>query len=635
MRPSDRRAVTARRLLTGLWTAAIAIIAATTFFTASEPYGRWWFYLLWLLIALSLAGVIVAAKMWRRPASMILHLALLIILAGGALTAAFGERGTVTLMPGQPAVDSFIVDGNDPRLRRLPIALSLDSFVVERHRGISTPRDYISYLNAGRVAVNRPLEIGAYRIYQSSFTSAGGSVLGIDHDPARGREMSYLGYILLGIGFIAILLNPKGRFRNIIRGLASAVLLSVTVPAASAAVREISESEAAALDTLQVYYQGRVAPFSTPAAELLKTMGCRASDSQRIAASIMLYPSDWGKVALLRVGSKELRERLGVNGDMIAPDDLYLPDGTYRPALMYGGTEKGLDRDILELDAALDAFRQAADGSLCSPLPPDTPRLSPLRVGLERFYIAIPMLRIAFMVILALALAAFLLQASGHHCRRLITGLTIASILWLSAIITLKWIITGAIPMASGGDALTLISLFLLIGATWLYLIRLETTGAVELVMAGFAALVAHLSTPVSDLTPSMPVLASPWLAIHVSLIMGSYALLSLTFAVSVVNIFKASERLSRLSVAILYPATALLAAGIFTGAVWAGDAWGRYWAWDPKETWALVTLMVYIIPLHIDMCPRHLAIFLSTAFLTVLMTYFGVNFLPSLHAYQ
>lgn len=635
MHPSDRRGVTARRLLTGLWAAAIAIIAATTFFTASEPYGRWWFYLLWILVALSLVGAIVATGMWRRPPSMILHLALLIILAGGALTAAFGERGTVTLMPGDYPVDRFVVDGDDPALRPLPTALSLDSFVIARHRGISAPRDYVSYLNAGRVSVNRPLEIGTYRIYQSSFTSSGGSVLGIDHDPARGRELSYLGYILLGIGFIAILLNPKGRFRRLIKTLTVAGVCCVTIPSAAAEVRGISESEAAALDTLQVYYQGRVAPFSTPAAELLRTMGCRASDPQRIAASIMLYPSDWGKVALLRVRSKELGERLGISGDMIAPDDLYLPDGTYRPALIYGGTEKGLDRDILELDAALDAFRRAADGSLCRPLAPGEPRLSPLRVSLERFYISIPMLRIAFMAILALAFASFLLQALGHPCRRIINSLLIAAILWMCAIITLKWIITGAVPMASGGDALTLISLLLLIGAAWLYHIRQETIGSIALIMAGFAALVAHLSTPVSDLIPSMPVLASPWLAIHVSLIMGAYALLSLTFAVSAVNIFKASGRLSRLSLAIIYPAAALLAAGIFTGAVWAGDAWGRYWAWDPKETWALVTLMVYVVPLHIDMRPRRLAVFLSIAFLTVLMTYFGVNFLPSLHAYQ
>ncbi len=566
---------------------------------------------------------------------MILHCSLLIILAGGALTSIFGERGSVTLMPGEPPARQFLVGGDEPFLRPLPVSLSLDSFVIDRHRGISTPRDYVSYLNAGRISVNHPLRIGAYRLYQSSFTPSGGTVIGVDHDPAHGRELSYLGYILLGIGFIALLVNPSGRFRRLLRGLGGGTLLVALTTQASAAPRGLSEADAAALDTLQVYYQGRVAPFSTPATELLRAMGSSASDPQRIAASIMLYPADWGKVPLLRVKSSELRERLGMEGEMIAPDDLYLPDGTYRPAIIYGGTEKGLDRDILDLDAALDAFRRAADGSLCSPLLPGEPRLSPLRVSAERFYISADMQRWTFMALLAIAILGIILNFAGHPCHRLILTLTVAALIWLAAMIILKWVITGALPLATGDDAMTLIALLLAAGAVWLYMIRCETIGGVSLLMAGFAALVARLSTPVSDLSPSMPVLSSPWLAIHVSLIMAAYALLTLSFAISLVNIFAASDRQARLSLVILYPATALLAAGIFTGAVWAGDAWGRYWAWDPKETWALITLMVYIIPLHVNMPPRRLAAFLLAAFLTVLMTYFGVNYLPSLHAYQ
>ena len=89
-----------------------------------------------------------------------------------------------------------------------------------------------------------------------------------------------------------------------------------------------------------------------------------------------------------------------------------------------------------------------------------------------------------------------------------------------------------------------------------------------------------------------------------------------------------------------LVPALVLLAAGIFTGAVWAGESWGRYWGWDPKETWALVTLMVYALPLHTASVPRLRSprtwhAYMLGAFLTVLMTYFGVNYwLTGLHSY-
>ena len=89
-----------------------------------------------------------------------------------------------------------------------------------------------------------------------------------------------------------------------------------------------------------------------------------------------------------------------------------------------------------------------------------------------------------------------------------------------------------------------------------------------------------------------------------------------------------------------LYPALMLLMAGIFIGAVWANVSWGRYWGWDPKEVWALITMLIYAAPLHSRSMPwfaRPMALhrYCILAFLTVLMTYFGVNFLlGGIHSY-
>jgi ABC-type transport system involved in cytochrome c biogenesis permease subunit len=83
-----------------------------------------------------------------------------------------------------------------------------------------------------------------------------------------------------------------------------------------------------------------------------------------------------------------------------------------------------------------------------------------------------------------------------------------------------------------------------------------------------------------------------------------------------------------------------LLAAGIFIGAVWANISWGNYWSWDPKEVWALITLLVYAIPLHKTVWkafrnPMFFHIYGILAFLSVLITYFGVNFLlGGMHSY-
>jgi ABC-type transport system involved in cytochrome c biogenesis permease subunit len=159
------------------------------------------------------------------------------------------------------------------------------------------------------------------------------------------------------------------------------------------------------------------------------------------------------------------------------------------------------------------------------------------------------------------------------------------------------------------------------------------------------------------QITHMMPVLNSPLLSLHVSIIMMSYALVSLTFICGIVAILlkgisklrgnreKTSiatqmESLAVLSRIFLYPALTTMGLGIFIGAIWANVSWGNYWSWDPKETWALITFMVYAVVVHTQSLPifrRPLAyhIYMVLAFLTILMTYFGVNyFLGGMHSY-
>ena len=100
------------------------------------------------------------------------------------------------------------------------------------------------------------------------------------------------------------------------------------------------------------------------------------------------------------------------------------------------------------------------------------------------------------------------------------------------------------------------------------------------------------------------------------------------------------SQQLTLLSQLFLYPAMTTLGLGIFIGAIWANISWGNYWSWDPKETWALITFMVYAVLLHPHSLPslqrpRIYHLYCLCAFLTLLMTYFGVNyFLGGMHSY-
>jgi len=128
-----------------------------------------------------------------------------------------------------------------------------------------------------------------------------------------------------------------------------------------------------------------------------------------------------------------------------------------------------------------------------------------------------------------------------------------------------------------------------------------------------------------------------------------SYALFSFIFVIGIValilhgkrseNISEQIGRLMIMSRLLLFPALLLLGTGIFIGAIWANLSWGRYWGWDPKEVWALITFMVYSAALHNNSVPafrkpKFFNWYLVLAFVTVIMTYFGVNWLGGMHSY-
>ena len=143
---------------------------------------------------------------------------------------------------------------------------------------------------------------------------------------------------------------------------------------------------------------------------------------------------------------------------------------------------------------------------------------------------------------------------------------------------------------------------------------------------------------------PRVPVLRSPLLWIHVGSMILCYTVFALVAVLGVIGLFQRKEsvrkRLQTISLIVLYPAVFLLAFGTFLGAVWANISWGSYWAWDPKETWALITLLVYSMALHggrlkVLQRPRVFHAYCIIAFLSVLITYFGVNLiLGDMHSY-
>lgn len=219
---------------------------------------------------------------------------------------------------------------------------------------------------------------------------------------------------------------------------------------------------------------------------------------------------------------------------------------------------------------------------------------------------------------------------------------------YLSAAICLRGYVSNHLPLSNGFETMQFMAWCTLL-LTFLLQRKFAMLLPFGFLLCGLTLMVSMLGESNPQITQLTPVLQSPLLSIHVVVIMIAYSLLAFIMLNGVTAVIlhqsqkeckEQIERLQIISQIILYPAIFLLAIGIFIGAVWANVSWGRYWGWDPKEVWALITMLVYALALH----PRSLPwfhrtmffhVFCITAFITVLITYFGVNFLlGGMHSY-
>lgn len=266
----------------------------------------------------------------------------------------------------------------------------------------------------------------------------------------------------------------------------------------------------------------------------------------------------------------------------------------------------------------------------------------------ERINNAFPFATILFMANLTLGFIALFYTIYRMTKKREIKALNIAlpillgvSFLALTFGLALRWIISGNVPMSNGYESMLTVAWFVMLISILMQL-RIRIVMVFGFLISGFFLLVSHINQMDPAIGQMMPVLNSPLLSIHVSIIMMSYALLSLTFICGIMGICLRShgEELQALSLIFLYPALTTMGFGIFIGAIWANVSWGNYWSWDSKETWALITFMIYAVVVHTQSLPifrKPLVyhIYITLAFLSIAMTYFGVNyFLTGMHSY-
>ena len=644
-----------------------------TTFVSDNIYGAWWFSALWAMLTIAGLAYLMKQRLYKRVAVMLLHLSFVVILAGALTTHLFARRGTVRLRTNIP--EMTFVD-KDNQVEHLPFTLTLKEFRVINYPGTDAPLDYQSVIQSGDeevlVSMNHIGNIDGYRLFQQSYdTDEEGVTLGISYDP-YGIAITYFGYLMLFLGIIATLLSRHTQMRSLYRKAMRPMVLLFTIHCSlftNAAPLPVVDADIAhRMGTIQVLYNNRICPLNTVATDFTMKVAGSASwkgySADEVFFSWMIYYMPWEE-ALLTNNPKQkgADERKAIvemfyNGQFtkIFPYRLdnvvnwYSPGGQVLPreipvkeqffvkqsmdflteAIVTGQRDRAF-----EIIAKIKLFQRDMIGDV---LP------SKSKTQAELFY---NMMRSQkWPVFLSLTLSLLFCIVMLFWRKRIIHSSLFAFSFILFTYITLslglRWWLGGHIPVSNGPETMLFMAWVMLL-LTILIQKKFPLILAFGPLISSFCLLVAMLGGGSSQLTPLMPVLQSPLLSIHVMTVMCAYALFALQMIIGIYSLFTihySLEKLTALSQLLLYPAVFLLTIGIFLGAVWANVSWGKYWSWDPKESWALITMMIYAIPLHkasfgIFRNPRFYHIYMVVAFLAVIITYFGVNYLlGGMHSY-
>lgn len=653
-----------KKTLFALYVLVIVCMAAATVvekysgtdFVRSNVYGAWWFSLLWAV--LTAAGVVYflrhRCKSWSGIA---LHLSFVVILAGAFVTHVSSERGTVHLRQGAYISTCVMYDRhNQPHDVQMPFQMRLDRFDVQYHEGTDAAEDYVSQFTiidhgkqySGKVSMNRIFRYGAMRFYQSSYDNDMlGASVSFNSDPI-GIPLTYTGYALLFFSLVYMLFDPHGAYRKLLRlshlkkGLMMMALL-FALGSGSAQAHVLPKESADRFGRLMVLHNSRICPLQTLAIDFTKNLYGKASYNgytpEQVLTGWMFYADDWMQEPMLRLKGAEMRDRLQL------PE--YVPVSQFFNSAMggytlgpyvqeyYGGNHDAFHSQVAAIDNKIQLIMELCSGSLLKLFPYTNKGKTTWFAPTDDLPNAMDREHQQFVRSICLLLGDCAL-ASDYTQMDAVVGKMLkyqqknggASMPSDRRVAAER--IYNRIPFAT-----ILFMLCLAMGIiSFLYaIIRMcrEDNGANNVG------------------TDADPVLNSPLLSVHVSIIMMGFAMLSFTFisgltAILLRLVSRTAQpkmvQLQQLSLVFLYPALAALGIGIFIGAIWANVSWGEYWGWDPKEVWALITFMIYAIPLHARSVaqlrrPTAFHLFMTLAFLTLVMTYFGVNyFLGGMHSY-
>ncbi len=561
---------------------------------------------------------------------------------------------------------------------------------------------------AAKIWMNHELHHRGYALFQSSYQQTGGreaTVLSVSKDP--GQLVVFVGYVTLVLGMLIVLFTRIGKAREraafeakvastgmslptVGRALVAGLGLGLGLLSPAAPARAEALPSPDVLRRLPVQNDGRVMPLDTLAHETVwNVTGSHAWNGEDPVATFAgwyLDPQAAANAPVVQLGSAEIARAAGLDpsakhasfeqlvGSRKVMQLLQAARNAEREERPRTGVLKAvekLEQRLLALQAVLqrEAIRPLpvpGDPNARWNLPPDPTaeglvRLAEGRrlpgwpsakaIDREILYNRVNPSRVAWIVLAASLLVSI---AAWGSKGKLLDGVAFALLLLGFAAMTwgigMRWAAADRIPASNMYESLLFLAWGVGLFAVIAYAVLRNRVVVIN------AAVMSALTMALTDLLPIdrfihpvAPVLAgTPWLAIHVPIIMVGYAVLGLGLVVAHMQIgFAAFSRTGELAARMyellywyMFTGSILLLAGILTGSMWAASSWGRYWGWDPKEVWSLVAFLAYMAILHLKVDKVigtfGVAVISIAAFQTILMTYLGVNFVLNvgMHSY-
>lgn len=560
------------------------------------------------------------------------------------------------------------------------------------------------------IEMNKPLSYGGFKFFQSSYRmdlQPPMTILSVSRDP--GQPVVFTGYYLLVAGMILVFATRIVQFRQaaaqppsslpVLPSRPSLPVRALVLVAAALltprAARAANVPDAAAVEKLRslpVQHDGRTMPFDTQAREAVRKVTGQSTwgglDPVAMVAGWAVDAEGWQQAAIVAVGGREMAEIAGLpHGTRFASFAQLVSSPKLRSTILALRSRdedqkpSAIEKSAIKLDARLALLYQHFNGTgirgvpvadpkgtwqvppgmrsaevlalfadrMRASNPPNYP--STRAIAKEIIYNRMRPTRIAWLLLLPAAVLASLSAGGGRaRLRPFVAFFLVGGFAAMTWGIATRWQIAGRIPASDMYESM----LFLGWGVGLFGVVALALRQ--RLLIANAAGLGA-VAMALADLLPMDPFIhpmapvlsGTPWLAIHVPIIVVSYSVLAmatgLAHLVVGVEIFAParrdlSARWSELLYWYIHVGSILLIAGILTGSIWAASSWGRYWGWDPKEVWSLIAFLAYMAILHARSDEQirgfGVAALSIAAFWTILMTYLGVNFVlaSGLHSY-